>query len=58
MASKETRQRREEMRLIFNEVYQLAYIGATEIRKRSLDEYKKRFEELTERKKKGGEDGA
>jgi hypothetical protein len=53
MASSESKKKKEEIRQVFNEVYQLAYIGSSDIRKRSLEEYKVRFYELTERKKDG-----
>ena len=52
MASKASRQRREEMKQLFNEVCQIARQGASPIMKTALDAYQARFEELTERKKK------
>jgi hypothetical protein len=55
MASKETNLRKEEARQIFNEVHQIAYAGASPIMREALEKYRARYNELTERKKNGGE---
>lgn len=50
MPSKASKEKINELRQLFNEIHQIAYVNASDIMKRALDEYKARFEELTRRK--------
>lgn len=52
MPSKEAVKKKEELRQMFYEIYQIAWIGASPILREALDKYKKRFEELTQKKDK------
>ena len=52
MATKEAREKKAEVKQLFNEVHQIAYAGASPIMREALDKYKARFEELTAKKAK------
>lgn len=54
MASKEANKRREEAKQIFNEVYQIAWAGASPIMREALDKCRAAYIQATERKKNGG----
>ena len=55
MADKESAKRKAEIKQVFAEVLQIAWAGASPIMREALEKYRVKFEELTERKKKGAD---
>jgi hypothetical protein len=57
MASRESRERKEEIVKLFSEVHKIAALDASPILREALDKYKARFEELTKEKEKTKKEG-